>query len=77
MATELSACVWAAGCGHLSSVQLLLGAQGPGGATRPDSASSLQPIHAAASVGAVEVCLILLEAGAKVQFILLHAYIGP
>ena len=66
--------VWAAVCGNIPNVQLLLSANGRGtpaeeqdeGEEQGRHEAVLQPLQAAACVGSEEVCLILISAGAKV-----------
>lgn len=63
--------LWAAACGKVGVVRQLVEVLG---GARPDTEGGeeekeavVQPMHAAACVGAVEICQVLLEGGAKVR----------
>lgn len=54
--------LWAAVCGHTSTASYLLEAKAP-----LSCLAAMQPLHAAASTGAGEVCKLLVEHGAEVN----------
>ncbi len=59
--------LWAAACGKVGVTRQLLGLIDGGSPTTEEKEEMLQPLHVASCVGAVDVCRVLVEGGAKVR----------